>query len=586
MPNDIVETMIEDVFQAVQADKPIGRSTFRNSLRLVDRNKRKVGVMVAAGVATAFVTAATGGVALVGVGLYFAAKGGVFAATRVWRRVKRKYYNKPLHAIVEEVKRKNQAQETLAVERVNGDLVAREALAPLLNKLRNEIHHTSLTRLMNDYEGFKRSTKSFDSLFADVKEEGISSCPQALQLLEKLGKMSRHYQRISKDFELICELATFLMLKKTQMDEEFRQRIDPYMEVLSGCYGRTNPQYAIPLVDLLNAAANTKAVLRHWNQRGGKDHRAWVGAVMGVEGKTDILPKWITASAATLDSISSSDEGTSATVEADRVEAEDPIDRGGRDVGDRAVVAAIGTGIGGGVAGGKVLSNALGIMKFNPGAIAGAASVAGGEALLDMFAEIANDYWNRYMLRKRKKLTFRGWKDLSDVEIMRLFRNEAKKDIEQMVDKFGNLLAAHKRWLTVSDQVHAYTQDFDTLMEAAVPLLRRQKLYWQIFHADSGLFINFAQFYECIALPTVMAEAKYLREDDSESSVHAQLEAKIRAWLASHHENGPCDGDCYMTVAQLHAQQGWDQVPNVDEMNQPIRPLGTKLREVLMETFG
>lgn len=563
---------MSDVFDFVQAGKPAPIMRVGRAARLVYDNKGKIAIMVSAGVATAFVTAATGGVALAGVGVYVAGKAAMFTGKRTWRWHCNRRYMEQVNAIVRQMKFRNNG-ESLSAERktVDGPLVARETMTPLLAGIRNEVQHSDLRKVMNDYVDFEAAKLAFDLAWGDFRYPGERiDCHQAIQLVEGLGKMARQYHRIAEDFELIAELATFMVLHKSRMDEEFRGHIDTVMSVLSECYPRTKQQFDNPLVDLLNEAANSSDVLGHWNEWGGKDHRAWVGAVMDVEGKRDFLPKYLARAERGQEKRYRGIQG-----------APDPYSGRSRDIKNESGALGAKLGAAGGMAGGKVGSNALQFMKFDPTAIGPLALVSAGEAVLGLGAGIANAEWNRYMLRTKKTLSlWGGGRDLTEEELVKLYRGEAKKDIQAMVDKFEHLLTAHQQWY--EDSVQTYSRGFETLLVPAAKLLRRQKLYWQIFHASSGLFANFAQFYEKVALPVIVAENEYLRDGGKQEEV----EKKIRESLSEHAKYAPCMGACYMTGGQLAewANRPADNFLRREQYaNQPIAPLGARLQRVTLE---
>lgn len=559
MDKDTADQLIHDVFEAVQSGRAASPSSFSRAARFAGRNKRKAVVMVAAGVATVLVTAATGGVALVAVAAFGAAKGGGFLAKRGWRLAKSRRYMRPVKKILQEIRGKN--DESLAVERVDGFLVARSNVRGLLNNIRNEVNHSNMTAVMNDFQDFENAREEFDRIWTTTKPRGqIESCAEGVRLIEMLAKMSKHYHRMADDFELICELTTFIMLQKTAMDEEFRQTIEPVMDHLSGCYGRGTgegkPQFSNNLLDLLNEAANSKKVLRHWNEMSGKNHTNWVGSVMGVEGKDDIFVKYL----------EKSEKGVGG-----------PYSASSRDAGSDALSAAVGIGITGATSTGKALSNHFSVYRFDPSAIGPGAAVGAGEAVLGAVVEYANAQWNRYMLKRKQTLTFRGWRDLTALELVQLYRTEAKKDIESMVDKFDHLIEAHDEYTRYARQITTYSKGFSTLLLPATALMRRQKLYWQIFHADSGLFATFAQFYEKLAYPAVLAQANYLRESDDPSTIHSQVEGMVRTWLDGHGQFEPCESGggnapCYMTAIQYATANGLT-IPAMT-YNDPLRPIG------------
>jgi hypothetical protein len=561
MAKDTADQLIHDVFEAVRNGKAAAPSTFTRAARYVDRNKRKAAVMVAAGVATALVAAATGGVALLAVAAYAGAKGGTFLAKRSWRAAKSARYMRPVKAVLQDIQNKN--DESLAVERVNGDLVARKGLGPLLNNIRNEIQHSNMTAVMNDFQEFENARQEFDRVWNVTKgAKAIHSCSEGVRLIELLAKMAKHYHRLADDFELLCELATFMMLQKTAMDDEFRRTIDPVMEHLSGCYGRGTGEgtakFENKLLDLLNEAANSKQVLRHWNEFGGKDHRNWVGSVMGVEGKGDILVKYL---------------------EKSQSSASGPYSASSRDRNSGILSTTVGVGTTGATTGVKALSNQLSIYRFDPSAFGPGAAVGAGEALVGAVAEYANAHWNRYMMRTGKTLSFKGWRELSTAELVALYRTEAKKEIEAMVDKFSHLMTAHEEYMRYAGQISTYSKGFSTLLLPATALMRRQKLYWQIFHAESGLFATFAQFYERLAFPAVLNQANYLRDSDDPNTIHSQVEGMVRAWLSGHGDYEPCDpaggaAPCYMTAQQFATRLGFAVAPLTQE--DPIRPVGAK----------
>lgn len=583
MAVDNAERLINDVLSKTKTNQSIPRSAFiglKRALHYADRNKRKMVIMVGAAAATAVAAAATGGVALAAVGIYAAGKAGGYIAMRVFRRSKRAYYMRAVSEVqshIDTVK-----GETLSMQRVDGDLVERRELSTALNKLRYKIHHWDLINILNDFHEYMDAKKSFDAKFEERKSTGLQNCGDAIHLVEKLGRMEYRYNRLAETFDITCELATYLMLARTRMDVEFARAMNRVLDHMAEVYPRSARKAKFkknPLLDLLNEAANDRAVLRHWNERGGKDHSGWVFAVMNwpEENGTPSGNKFQTA---LVKSYRYTGFGsTSAT----------PLEQDQREVSNAVTSGTVGVALTGvttapkavvrGVFGEEGVTLPLaGKVAYSTPQIVSGAAIGVAESIVGAAAEALNTKWNRYMIRKGREREARGekWEEKSKASS---WRSEAKSDFEKMIDKFLHLLEAHDEFMAYAKRVPTFSKGFDTMLVAAVPLMRRQKLYYQVFAEGTGLFQSFAEFYEAVAFPAVVSHAGYLGEDDHDSSgvVLDETEKLIRTWLVGHKYTA-CDGHCYMAVE--HLPQGSD-LPAIkpEHYGTPVRPIGSTATE-------
>ena len=535
----MADVLIDDVFRMVQANRPAAPGYFQRATRFAGRNKRKMVVYTTAAVAGTLAIVATGGVAAVAIGGYVALKGGTATLKRTYRYAKEKYFARTINRTLAEVRK--EIGESLSSERsAAGDLVARKNAAAILSKISHQVKHGKLLDAVHAFSGFMQAKTKVDLAWAEVeKGGGFHSCAEAIHVVEQMGKMARTYVQMADDFELIEELVTFIMLERSRMDYELDTHFGTFMMYLSGVAeiapdsGRGDAIADHPLMKLLNDAANERAVMRHWNERGGRDYSAWIQHVLSVSGKGFTI------------------RGSTPV---------SPYGFGSQD--GRAGEGVTGVGLSGASGGGKVLANSVNLMGigFEAAAIAPLAGVGAGEAILMAGVDKTNDWWNRRQLRTGRTLGWRGLRELSDSERALLLRGEAKKHIEKLVEKFLHLLKAHDEWLKDAEAVKSSFvggrgsgASYGAYLASATRLLRRQKLFWQVFDDEGGLMIPMAEFSEFVAQKAILINHAYLEENNDTHSMHSNVEGELRTWLAEHHDHlCPDRQPCYMSTAQLN----------------------------------
>jgi hypothetical protein len=566
-PNDMADVLLDDVFQMVQANRPAAPSFFQRATRFAGRQKRKMAVYITVAAASTLAVVLTGGAAGVAIGGYIGIKAGVAGAKRGYRTIQSKYFTRVINKTLAEVRR--DIGESLASERsTKGELVARKNAATILGKISHQVKHGKLLDSVHAFTNFLQAKEKVDVAWAEVeKQGGFQSCAEAVHVVEEMGKMNRTYVQMADDFELIEELVTFIMLERSRMDYEFDMHFETFMIYLSGvvAIAPASPTGGAgiadhPLMKLLNDAANERAVMRHWNERGGRDYTSWIQHVLSVSGKGFTI------------------RGPGPVA---------PYSSGSFD--GRAMDGTLGVGLSGASAGGKILANSANVMgiAFESAAIGPLAAVGAGEAILMAGVDKVNDWWNRRRLR-----TADG---IPDSERALLLRGEAKKHIEKLVDKFLHLLKAHDEWLKDAEAVKgqfvgggALSATYAAYLTSATRLLRRQKLFWQVFDDEGGLMIPMAEFSEFVSHKAVVINHAYLGDNDDESSMHNRVERALRSWLADHHEYlCPDRQPCYMSTAQLNMFDP-EQFPpprSVADLR-PIRSVMDTFLRQLDELFG